>query len=114
MSACCALRARHREWMADVAPGLSVLQNRATAASGLAATGRIPPCLATTGPTIRSPAGDQLGGGGAGRCEAGGKKRGEQTGPSPVDRGKCGTALHLVCAARARPLGVVVRGAKAN
>jgi transposase len=31
-----------------------------------------------------------------------------------VDRGKCGTALHLACDARAMPLGVVVTGANAN
>ena len=31
-----------------------------------------------------------------------------------MDRGKCGTALHLACDARAMPLGVVVTGAKAN
>ena len=43
-----------------------------------------------------------------------GKKRGEQTGPSSGDRGTWGTALHLACAARARPLGVIVPGAKAN
>ena len=31
-----------------------------------------------------------------------------------MDRGKCGTALHLACDARAMPLGVVVTGAKAK
>ena len=31
-----------------------------------------------------------------------------------MDRGKCGTALHLACDARAMPLGVVVTGANAN
>jgi hypothetical protein len=31
-----------------------------------------------------------------------------------VDRGKCGTALHLACDARAMPLGVIVSGANAN
>ena len=31
-----------------------------------------------------------------------------------MDRGKCGTALHLAGDARALPLGVVVTGAKAN
>src|SRR5262249_3270344 len=30
------------------------------------------------------------------------------------DRGKCGTALHLACDARAMPLGVVVTSANAN
>lgn len=31
-----------------------------------------------------------------------------------MDRGKCGTALHLACDNRAMPLGVVVTGANAN
>jgi transposase len=31
-----------------------------------------------------------------------------------VERGQCGTALHLACDARALPLGVVVTGANAN
>ena len=35
-------------------------------------------------------------------------KGGEQTGPSPVERGQCGTAFHLAGDARARPLGAVV------
>jgi hypothetical protein len=43
-----------------------------------------------------------------------GKKRGEQPGPSPVERGKCGTALYGVWDARAMPLGVVVTGANDN
>ena len=41
-------------------------------------------------------------------------KRDEQTGPSPVDRGKCGTALPLAYDARALPLGAIVTGANAN
>ena len=31
-----------------------------------------------------------------------------------MDRGKCGTALHVACDARAMPLGAVVTGANAN
>ena len=42
------------------------------------------------------------------------QKGGEQTGPSPVDRGKCGTAFPLACDARAMPLGAVVTGANAK
>ncbi|HYQ91514.1 MAG TPA: transposase [Candidatus Competibacteraceae bacterium] len=42
------------------------------------------------------------------------KKRDQQTGPSPVDRGKSGTALQLACEGRAMPLGVVVTPAHAN
>ena len=42
------------------------------------------------------------------------KKGGQQTGPSPVDRGKCGTALQLACDARAMPLGALVTSANTN
>ena len=48
------------------------------------------------------------------RLQEAGKKRGEQTGPSPVDRAKCGTALQLACDGRAMPLGVIVTPANAN
>src|SRR5512143_3489316 len=50
----------------------------------------------------------QLGSSPARRLQEAGKKRGEQTGPSPVDRAKCGTALQLACDGRAMPLGVSV------
>src|SRR5262245_44896019 len=36
------------------------------------------------------------------------------TGPSPVDRGKCGTACHVAGVRGARPLGVVFTRAKPN
>jgi transposase len=42
------------------------------------------------------------------------KKGGEATGPSPVDRAKCGTALHLATDEQGLPFGVVVTGANAN
>jgi len=42
------------------------------------------------------------------------KKRGEETGPSPVDRGKSGTNLHLATDGRGMPLGAVITGANAN
>src|SRR5512134_2596683 len=70
--------------------------------------------MATTGRALPKVTGDQLGSGTPGWLQKAGKKRGEQTGPSPVDRGKCGTALHLACDGRAMPLGVVVTQANAN
>lgn len=42
------------------------------------------------------------------------KKGGEATGPSPVDRSKCGSAIHLVSDAQGMPLGVVITAAGAN
>ncbi len=42
------------------------------------------------------------------------KKGGPATGPSPVDRAKCGTALHLATEEQGLPLGAVVTGANAN
>jgi len=42
------------------------------------------------------------------------KKGGKATGPSPVDRAKCGTALHLATEDQGLPLGAVVTGANAN
>ncbi len=42
------------------------------------------------------------------------KKRGEDTGPSPVDRGKSGTNIHLATDGRGMPLGAVITGANAN
>jgi len=48
------------------------------------------------------------------RFETSVKKRGEETGPSPVDRGKSGTNLHLATDGRGMPLGAVITGANAN
>src|SRR5512143_4334412 len=70
--------------------------------------------MAAIGRTLPNAARDQLGSGSPRRFQAAGKKRGEQTGPSPVDRAKCGTALQLACDTRAMPLGVVVTPANAN
>ena len=42
------------------------------------------------------------------------KKGGQSTGPSPVDRGKSGTASHVACDNRCMPLGVTVTKAGAN
>jgi transposase len=42
------------------------------------------------------------------------EKGGEASGPSPVDRGKSGSAIRLASDGRAVPLGVVVTAASAN
>jgi len=42
------------------------------------------------------------------------KKGGEDTGPSPVDRSKCGSGIHLATEEHGLPLGVVVTPAGAN
>src|SRR6516164_3899502 len=94
-------------------PGLPLVQDRATAAEAVAGARRLPHRLATTGPTIRATPRHQLGPGPHRRLQEAVKKGGEQTGPSPVDRGKCGPALHLACDNRAMPLGVVITGANA-
>jgi transposase len=42
------------------------------------------------------------------------KKGGEDTGPSPVDRSKCGPAIHLATDEHGMPLGAVITKAGAN
>src|SRR5512144_1765543 len=70
--------------------------------------------MATVGRALPSVTGDQLGPSAVGWLQEAGEKRGQQTGPSPVDRAKCGTALQLACDGRAMPLGVIVTPANAN
>src|SRR5215475_15136151 len=103
---------RHR--LGDAPRLLPLLQDHPAALEALAATGCLPRRLETTGPALRTTPGHQLGSGPPGWLQEAVKKRGEATGPSPVDRAKCGTALHLACDSRAMPLGVVVTGANAN
>src|SRR6202011_5700187 len=100
--------------LGDDATVLPVVQDRPTAAQGLAPAGPVPPGVATTGPALRTAPRHQLGPSPPRRLQEAVKKRGEETGPSPVDRAKCGTALHLACDARAMPLGVMVTGVNAN
>ncbi|WUQ57602.1 IS5 family transposase [Streptomyces canus] len=42
------------------------------------------------------------------------KKRGEATGPSPVDRGKTGSKHHLICDGRGTPFKVITTAANVN
>ena len=88
--------------------------NPPAAAQAVAGARRLPHRLARTGQAVRAARWDQLGSAPPRRLEEAVKKGGEQTGPSPVDRGKSGTALHLACDNRAMPLGVVITGANAN
>ena len=92
--ACGVLCARQRHCVADAAHRLPVLQNRPTPPAGLAPVRYLSHRVATARAPLCSVAGHQLGAAPASmaRQEAI-KKGGEQTGPSPVDRGKCGTAL---------------------
>src|SRR5213080_4534266 len=114
MPARAVVRAGRRHRLGDDAAVLPLVQDGAAAAQGLAAARPVPPGLAAAGPALRAAAGHQLGPDPPGRLQEAVKKGGEETGPSPVDRAKCGTALHLACDARAMPLGVVVTGANAN
>src|SRR5262249_51790701 len=89
-------------------------QDRPAPPEALAGTRPLPGRLGQPGRALPKAARHQLGPGPAGRLQEAVQKGGEATGPSPVDRAKCGTALHLACDARAMPLGVVVTGANAN
>src|SRR5262249_12148476 len=109
-----ALRPGLGDRLGDAAPVLALLQDRPAPPEALAPAGRLPPGLGGVGPEVRPPSRHQLGPGPARWLQEAGKKGGEQTGPSPVDRSKCGTALHLACDSRAMPLGVVVTKAAAN
>src|SRR5262249_19589002 len=77
----------------------------------LARTRLLPHRLAAAGPALRAPARDQLGSGPPRRLQEAGKKGGEDTGPSPVDRCKCGTAVHVASDAYGMPLGAGVSAA---
>lgn len=78
------------------------------------ACGSFPERLAKPCRKIRLPKGNQLGPNMHRRFETSVKKGGEQTGPSPVDRGKSGTNLHLATDGRGMPLGAVITGANEN
>ncbi len=49
----------------------------------------------------------------AGRCRTG-RKRGQHTGPSPVDRGRAGSKHHLITDGRGTPLAVLPTGGNRN
>src|SRR5689334_18124177 len=93
---------------------LPVVQDGPASVGGLAPRGRVPPGLAATGPAVRAVARDQLGPDPPRWLQEAVGKGGEASGPSPVDRGKSGTAIHIASDARAMPLAVVVTKAGAN
>src|SRR4051812_3210135 len=95
------LRPGQRPCLGDAPRLLSLVQNHPATLETLAATGGLPRSLEATGPTLRTVARHQLGSSPPRWLQEAVKKRGEATGPSPVDRAKCGTALHLACDSRA-------------
>src|SRR5262245_560684 len=90
------------------------LQDRPAPPETLAGLGLLPHRLAATRRTVRAAARHQLGSGPPRRLQEAGKKGGEDTGPSPVDRRKCGTAIHVASDAYGMPLGAVVSAANVN
>src|SRR5262245_341602 len=86
--ACRLLCARQWHGVAEAAQGLPVLQHGPTPPASLAPTRHLPDGMATARLPLRSVAGHHLGSASPRRLEKAGKKGGEQTGPSPVDRGK--------------------------
>ena len=93
---------------------LPVVQDGPAAADGRGRPRRLPRGLAAAGLALpRGPRGEP-GPGTPGRLEEAGEEGGEGAGPSPVDRGQAGPAIHPACDARAMPLGAVMAGANAN
>src|SRR2546423_11306255 len=108
MPPCVALHSGQRHRLGTAAAGLPLAQDRAAPPQTLAQTRRLPHRLEAAGRTLSATAGHQLGSDPPGWLQKAVQKRGQATGPSPVDRGKSGTALHLACDSMAMPLGVVV------
>src|SRR5690348_592535 len=82
-------------------------------AQGLVGTRQLSHRLAATRPTLPATAWPQLGQDPPRRLQKAVKKGGADTGPSPVDRSKCGTAIHLATEEHGLPLGAVVTKAGA-
>src|SRR3954468_7183062 len=103
---------RHR--LGVRAPVLPLRSHHQGPAQTLAPTRQLPHRLATTRPTLRAIARHQLGQDPPRRLQKAVKKGGADTGPSPVDRSKCGTAIHLATDEYGIPLGATVTKAGAN
>src|SRR5579884_2920121 len=108
------LRLDYRHRLGVLAPRLPQLQDRPAPPPALAGLRLLPHGLAAAGPALRAPARGQLGSGPPRRLQEAVKKRGADTGPSPVDRRKCGTAIHVASDAYGLPLGAVVSAANVN
>src|SRR6266436_7626726 len=100
--------------LGTLAQGLPQLQDRPAPPETLAGSGLLPHRLAATRPTLCAPARHQLGSGSPRRLQEAVKKGGQDTGPSPVDRRKSGTAIHIASDAYGMPLGAVVSAANVN
>src|SRR5262249_30613281 len=103
---------RHR--LGALAQGLPQLPDRPAPPAALAGPGLLPHRLATARRTLRPAARHPLGSGPPRRLQEAVNKGGEATGPSPVDRRKGGTAIHIASDAYGLPLGAVLSGAHAN
>src|SRR5262245_62701999 len=104
----------HRHRLGLRAPLLPLRPDHQGSVPDLAGIRSLPPGLAATGPALRAAARHQLGQDSPRRLQEAVKKGGTDTGPSPVDRSKCGTAIHLATDAHGLPLGAVVTKAGAN
>src|SRR4051812_21718973 len=100
--------------MGDAPRLFPLLQDHPAPLENLAGTGLLPHRLGSTGRTLRAPARHQLGQGPPRRLQEAVKKGGEDTGPSPVGRSKCGAAIHLATDEYGIPLGATVTKAGAN
>ena len=114
VSAWAAVRVGERGKLGDGPSVFSQQQNHPAPPQDLAGAGLLPKRLETVGGTVRGTPRHQLGQSAHRRFQTQSSKRGEATGPSPVDRAKCGTAIHLATDERGMPLGATVTVAAAN
>ena len=114
MSAWAVVCPSQRNQLGDGADLFSQRENHPATSQSVAGYGLLPPSLETTGGAVRRSAGHQLGQSAHRRFQTQSSKRGDATGPSPVDRAKCGTAVHLATDERGMPLGATVTVAAAN
>src|SRR5436853_2312232 len=114
MLPCPALPPDRRYRLGIPAPGFPQLQDRAAPPETVARPRLLSPSLEASRRTLRAVAWYQLGSSPPRRLQEAVKKGGEETGPSPVDRRKFGTAIHVASDAYGMPLGAVITGANAN
>jgi transposase len=100
--------------LGDDAQGFPFVQDVFSAFQEMAAFRSFSEGMADPCPTVRVLERNQLGSDMCRWLKASIKKRGEDTGPNPVDRGKSGTNIHLATDGRGMPLGAVITGANAN
>lgn len=93
---------------------LSLRQNDPVSTQAVAGARQFPYRMGGLGGEIRALKGRQLGQNTHRRFQAQSSKRGACTGPSPVDRAKCGTAIHLASDEYGMPMGATITVAAAN